>query len=116
MSTSNKPDRFQTFNYMFDVGFNEYDMTTSERLVFCALWRNANPKGYCTVSYGRIKSLTGMSCRTIRNCIKRFIDLEIIRVHQKSTRDGRSTTYQIVHIPYKKLRKNASSKTSNGSQ
>jgi len=100
-----KPDRFAPLNFMFDIGFNKYEMTTSERLIYCSLWNHADPKGYCTLSLSRIATMTGLAKNTIKAGVNRLIKLEIIRVTEESTRWGQSRSYQLKHIPYKRRRK-----------
>ena len=106
MSTKRKIHRFETINYMFDIGFEKYEITVSERLIFCALWNLADVKGYCTVSLNRIQSMTGLAKSTIQLGLNKFVnELEIIRIAKDSTRKGIARTYQLKHFYYTRGRK-----------
>jgi len=101
-----RPNRFETINYMFDIGFEKYEMTMSERLIFCALWNRADINGLCTLSLNRIKSMTGLAKSTVQLGIDRFIhELKIVRISKKSTRKGVARTLQIKQFPYKRGQK-----------
>lgn len=101
----NKPHRFETINYMFDKGFRLHNFSTSERLLFVALWNQADVRGYCTVSRSRLQKLTGLSDRTVKTGIKKMIELKLLRIAKESTREGQSRTYQMKHFRYKRGRK-----------
>jgi len=100
-----KTNRFEPINFMFDIGFEKYGITTSERLIYCAMWNVADVKGYCTLSRQRIERMTGASHQTVKNCIKKFIELGFIRIAKESTRQGVARTYQLKHFYYKRGQK-----------
>ena len=101
-----RPNRFETINYMFDIGFEKYEMTPSERIIYCALWNCADLNGLCTLSLNRLKSMTGLAKSTVQLGINRFIrELKIVRISKNSTRKGVARVLQIKQFPYKRGQK-----------
>lgn len=88
-------DRFRTFNHMVDCGFAKFGMTATERAVWQTLFRHADKRGHCHVSYSRLASGSGLSPRRCKSKIKSLIAKGVVKIVCSGNREGESNHYCI---------------------
>ncbi|MGL4943267.1 MAG: helix-turn-helix domain-containing protein [Thermoguttaceae bacterium] len=83
-------DRWGTSNYMIDGGFNRFDLTATERLIWLAMYRHANRYGESCISDRRLKDSCNLSRPTIQKAIKGMEKKGALKIVSRKTGDSPS--------------------------
>ncbi|MGL6195811.1 MAG: helix-turn-helix domain-containing protein, partial [Thermoguttaceae bacterium] len=98
MSQNTSNIRFDALRFVITDAISK-NISSNGRFVLYVLWEHCDMFNECNPSYSRLERNTGLSRPTIAKALKELIEKECIKVKEKGSKYGKSSTYILIKTP-----------------